>query len=127
MDAIEDELSNKIIGAAIEVHNTVGPGLLESVYEECMAFELASRDIPFERQKEIPIIYKGHKLDTVFRIDLLVGRLVIVELKSVETVLPVHKAQVLSYLKMTNLKLGLLLNFNVPRLKNGIKRLVNNL
>lgn len=124
----EDELSNLIIGAAIEVHREVGPGLLESVYEECMAFELASRGIPFERQKEIALVYKGKILPSNLRIDLFVGGMVIVELKSIDTVLPIHEAQLLTYLKMTNCKLGLILNFNVKRLKDGgINRKVNNL
>jgi GxxExxY protein len=123
----EDELSNLIIGAGIDVHKEVGPGLLESVYEECLAFELAVRKIPFERQKEIPLIYKGNNLPSNFRIDLLVGGLVIVELKSVENIIPIHEAQLLTYLKMTGCKLGLLLNFNVARLKDGIKRMVNDL
>jgi len=119
-----DELSKVIIGAAIEVHRELGPGLLESAYEECLAHELSLRRVPFERQKEIPITYKGKSLDCGFRLDLLVGGLVIVELKSVDKSLPVHDAQVITYLKLTGCKLGILLNFNVRLLKLGIKRLV---
>src|SRR5690242_5566129 len=106
---MEDELSNRIIGAAIEIHKALGPGLLESVYEECLAFELSERKIPFTRQEEIPLIYRGNLLPSNLRIDLWVGGLVIVELKSIEAVLPIHEAQVLTYLKMTDCKLGLLL------------------
>jgi len=123
----EDELSNLIIGAAIEVHREVGPGLLESVYEECMVLELGSRGIPFERQKEIPLCYKGNQIESNLRLDLLVDHLVIVELKAVEAVLPIHEAQLLTYLKMTGCKLGLILNFNVRMLKDGIHRKVNHL
>ena len=123
----EDELSNQITGAAIEVHKAMGPGLLEAVYEDCLAFELDERHIPNARQKQIPLAYKGHELGSELRIDFLVGGLVVVELKSVETILPVHEAQVITYLKLTGCKLGLLLNFNVGRLKTGIRRFVLNL
>ena len=122
MDA--DLLSNQIIGAAIEVHKQLGPGLLESTYEECLAYELTQRQIPFERQKEVPVAYKGLKLDCAYRLDLLVDSLVIVELKAVEQVLPIYEAQLLTYLELTGCRVGLLLNFNVRLLKNGIKRLV---
>lgn len=118
----EDELSNQIIGAAIEVHKQLGPGLLESAYEECMAYEFTLRHIPSERQKTLPVVYKGIKLDCGYRLDFLVGDLVIVELKSVSELNPVHEAQVITYLKLSNLKLGLLLNFNVRLMKNGIHR-----
>ena len=123
----ENVLSEKIIGIAIEVHQTLGPGLLETTYESCMAYELGRNGIKFERQKELPVFYKGVQIDAGYRLDLLVGDLVIVELKSVEKVHRIHEAQLLTYLKLTNLKLGLLLNFNVLKLKFGIKRLVNNL
>jgi GxxExxY protein len=123
----ENLLSNQIIGAAIEVHSQLGPGLLESVYEECLACELTSKGIPFERQKPVPVTYKDRQLDCGFRLDLFVGEKVIVEIKAVDMLMPVHEAQVLTYLKLTHCKLGLLLNFNVPKLKDGIKRLVLNL
>jgi GxxExxY protein len=123
----ESDLSKLIIGAAIEVHRQLGPGLLESAYEECLAYELSQRHIPFERQKPIPVLYKEVRLDCGFKLDLLVNDLVIVELKAVDKLAPIHEAQTLTYLKLTGCKLGLLLNFNVVRLRDGIKRLVLNL
>lgn len=120
-----NSISEKIIGAAIEVHKTMGAGLFESVYEECLCYEFNLRNISFEQQKVVPIIYKGKTFDHGFRADLIVEGKVIVELKSVSSVLPVHETQLLNYLKLSNLKLGLLINFNVPILKNGIKRIVN--
>lgn len=120
-----NELSNQIIGAAIAVHRELGPGLLESAYEACLCHELFARGIPFERQVPLPIVYRGHTIDCAYRLDILVGGLVIVELKSVEKLEPIHDAQLLTYLKLSNLWLGLLMNFNVEMLKNGIKRLVN--
>ena len=123
----ENELSRLIIGAAIEVHREMGPGLLESAYEGCMARELALRDIPFARQKEMPVIYKGEKIDCGFRVDLLIDNKVIVELKVVDRLAPIHDAQVLTYLKLTGCKLALLMNFNVLLMKDGIKRLAKNL
>lgn len=122
----EDPFSRLIIGAAIEVHTQLGPGLLESAYEECLSYELNAREIPFERQKPIPVNCKGVQLDCGFRVDLLVAGLIVVELKAVESLLPIHDAQVLTYLQLTGCRLGLLLNFNVPRLKQGMKRLVLN-
>ncbi len=123
----ENALSKTIIGAAIEVHKQLGPGLLESVYEECLAYELSQIQIPFERQKPIPVVYKNVRLDCGFKIDLLVDKVVLVELKAIDALAPIHDAQLLTYLKLTNCKLGLLLNFNVLRLRNGIRRLVLNL
>lgn len=123
----ENPLSKEIIGAAIEVHRQLGPGLLESAYESCLAHELTLRQIPFERQKPLPIVYKDTKLDVGYRLDLLVDDLVIVELKAIDKLLPIHEAQIITYLKLTNRKLGLLLNFNVRMMKNGIKRVVLNL
>ena len=120
----QDELSKTIIGCAIEVHRLMGPGLLESVYEECLAYELVQAKISLERQKPIPLIYKGVALGSDLKIDLLVSGLVVVELKSVDMLLPIHDAQVLTYLRLTGCKLGLLFNFNVPMLKKGIRRLV---
>jgi len=111
-----------VIGVAIEVHKTLGPGLLESIYEECLCIELGQRDMTFERQKEIDIDYKGISLASKYRLDLVVCKMVLVELKSVDELAPIHDAQILSYLKLTGLKVGLLINFNVPILKKGIKR-----
>ena len=123
----EDELSYEIIGAAIEVHRHLGPGLLESAYEECLCHELHSRNIVFYRQVPLPVQYKGKQLDCGYRLDVVVERTVILELKAVEKTLPIHDAQLLTYLKLSNLKLGLLINFNTTTLKQGIKRIVNNL
>lgn len=120
----EDALSHEIIGAAIEVHRHLGPGLLEKAYEQCLARELSERRIPFEIQKPMPVEYKGVKLDCGFRLDMLVGGLVVVEVKAVEQLAPVHSAQVMTYLKMAGCKLGILLNFNEWRLADGIKRIV---
>lgn len=123
----ENELSRLIIGAAIEVHKQLGPGLLESVYEEAMACEYSLRTISFERQKPIEVRYKGTLLGCGFKMDFLVGGLVVVELKAVERIAPIHEAQVLNYLKLTGFKLGMLLNFNVTKMTDGIQRIVNNL
>ena len=123
----ENPLSNKIIGAAIEVHKQLGPGLLESAYEECLAHEFELSQIPFERQEPLPVIYKGVNLDCGYRLDFLVDNSVVIELKAVERLLPIHEAQVITYLKLANCKLGLLLNFNVTLMKRGIKRIALNL
>ncbi|RMG56598.1 MAG: GxxExxY protein [Acidobacteria bacterium] len=123
----EDRLSHRIIGAAIEVHRHLGPGLLESAYEAALAREFEVRGIPFERQVPLPLVYKGTKLDCGYRLDFLVDRLVIVELKSVDELAPIHEAQALTYLRLLERKLCLLINFNVPVLKQGIKRIVLNL
>ena len=122
-----NQLSSSIIGAAIEVHTNLGPGLLESAYETCLCHELELRKIKFKRQESLPIIYKGKKLDCGYRLDIVIENKIIVELKSVEKIEPIHKAQLLSYLKLSGQKLGLLFNFNVPVMKDGIVRLVNNL
>ena len=119
-----NEITRAVIGAAIEVHRTLGPGLLESVYEECLCHELSLRKIPFERQKELPLRYKGFTLAGGFRLDVLAADQVVVEVKTVESLLPIHQAQMLTYMKMGGWKVGLLINFNVPILKKGIKRLV---
>ena len=111
-----------IIGAAIAVHRELGAGLLELVYEECMAYELTQRGMQFERQKPIPVIYRGIPFECGFRVDFLVANQVVVELKAVERVLPVHMAQTLTYLKLTGCKLGLILNFNVEQMVKGVKR-----
>ena len=118
-----NSLTDAIIGAAITVHRELGPGLLESVYEKCLALELTKSGLQTTSQKEIPLTYKGLALESGFRADLIVENKVLVELKSVDQFLPVHTAQVLTYLKLSNLRTGLLINFNVPLLKNGIKRL----
>ncbi len=120
-----NQITEKIIGCAIEVHRALGPGLLESAYEECLCFELSHCGLKFERQVALPVVYKGVKLDCGYRIDIVVENLVIVEIKAIANILPVHEAQVLSYLKLDNKPLGLLLNFHVSVLKNGIKRIRN--
>jgi GxxExxY protein len=120
-----NELSHLVIGAAIEVHRCLGPGLLESAYQTCLCRELAVRGIAFEKQVPVPISYKGVEIDAAYRIDILVEGLVVVELKAVESIEPIHEAQLMTYLRLTDRWLGLLLNFNVVVLKNGIKRLVN--
>ena len=119
-----DNLSNKIIGCAIEVHKALGPGLLESAYEECLAYELMQNGLKIERQKAVPVIFKEVKLDCGYRIDILVEDKIILELKSVDALATIHEAQILTYLKFAEKKIGLLINFNVTRLKNGIKRFV---
>ena len=121
-----DAISRGIIGAAIDVHRELGPGLLESAYEHCLAYELVERGHTVEKQKIVPIRYKATEVDAGFRIDLLVDRKVIVELKAVDSLAPIHKAQLMTYLKLTGLKVGLLMNFNVNILKHGLQRVVNN-
>ncbi len=118
-----EDLTSRIIASAIEVHKYLGPGLLESTYEECLCHELKLNGLGCERQKTLPLQYKGLQLDNCFRIDILVENLVVVEVKSVEKVLPVHEAQLLTYLRLSEVKLGLLINFNSALLKDGIKRL----
>jgi GxxExxY protein len=120
-----DKWSHQVIGAAMEVHRHLGPGLLESAYEECLCHELNALGVPFERQKELPVSYKGISLDCGYRMDIVVDRTLLLELKSVETLLPIHEAQLLTYLRLSGLQIGLLVNFNVPLLKNGIKRMVD--
>lgn len=119
-----DELSNKVIGCAIEVHRELGPGLLESTYEQCLAYELNRAAIPFKTQQQLPVAYKEIDLDCGYRIDLLVDDRLIVELKSLEQLLKIHEAQILTYMKLLNVKVGLLINFNVEILKKGIRRFV---
>lgn len=121
---IDEALTEQVIGAAMEVHRQLGPGLMESVYQACLAHELYLRNIKSEREKPLPIVYKGAHLDCGYRLDFLVEEKVIVELKAVEQLLPIHEAQLLTYLKITGCKVGLLINFNVPLLKHGIKRRV---
>ena len=119
-----DELSNRVIGCAIEVHRNLGPGLLESTYEQCFAHELRVEGMPFKLQHPLPVEYKGLKLDCGYRVDLLIDNSLIVELKSVDSVLPIHQAQLLTYMKLSSIKIGLLMNFNVKYLKEGIIRMV---
>jgi GxxExxY protein len=121
-----NEIAEKVIGAAIEVHRHLGPGLLESAYDECLCYELSRQGVRFERQVHLPIDYKGLHLDCAYRLDLVVENVLIVELKAIEALLPIHKAQVLTYLRASQKHVGLLINFNVPMLKAGIKRVVCN-
>lgn len=120
----EKELTQQIIGAAIEVHREVGPGLLESAYQACLAHEFSLRGLPFEQEKPLAVEYKGIQLDCGYRLDFVVAEKVVVELKAVDGLRPIHEAQLLTYLKLTGCRVGLLINFNVPILKNGIKRIV---
>jgi GxxExxY protein len=120
-----NSITETIIGAAIQVHKALGPGLLESAYEACLAFELEKRHLQVERQKPLPLVYEQVKLECGYRIDLLVEGSVVVEIKSVEALAPIHEAQIITYLKLTGCKLGLLINFNVPAVKDGIHRFIN--
>ena len=119
-----DDLSNKVLGCAIEVHRELGPGLLESTYEQCLAYELNRAQIPFRLQVELPVQYKQTKLDCGYRMDLLVDDRLIVELKSIDQLLKIHEAQILTYMKLAKVNVGLLINFNVEMLKKGVKRFV---
>jgi GxxExxY protein len=119
-----DPLTDKVIGIAIGIHRHLGPGLLESAYEECMCHDLQETGIPFERQLSLPVVYKGIRLACGFRIDLLIDRRLVVEIKAVEALQRVHEAQILTYLKLTGCKTGLLVNFNVAVLKDGIRRMM---
>lgn len=124
---IENEISQIIIGCAIKVHTALGPGLLESAYEECLYYELVKEGLKVEKQKALPLIYEEIRLEVGYRLDLIVEDKVIIEIKACEALNDIHLAQVLTYLKLSNVKLGLLINFNVTRVKDGIKRVVNNL
>jgi GxxExxY protein len=124
---VVNELTEKIIGASIEVHKVLGPGLLESAYEECLAHELSSANVLFQRQVPLPVTYKSLQLDCGYRLDFLVENTVVLELKTVEGFQPIHEAQLLTYLKLGGWPIGLLINFNVPVLKNDIKQMVNGL
>ncbi len=119
-----NSLSEKIIGCCIEVHKTLGPGLLESAYEECLSYELKKSGLGIERQKAVPVVYKEIKLECGYRIDILVENCIVIELKTVDGFNPVHEAQILTYLKFSEKKLGLLVNFNVLRLKDGLRRYI---
>lgn len=119
-----NDVTRVIVGAAIDVHRALGPGLLETAYEECLCHELELRRIPFERQRALPVSYKGVRLECGYRLDLVVADLVVVELKAVDVLLPVHEAQLITYLRLGGWKVGLLINFNVPVLRQGIRRRV---
>ena len=118
-----DPLTERIIGLAIEIHRQLGPGLLESAYEECLCYEFSHSGLAFKRQINVPVVYKSVRLDYAYRLDLVVENQVIVEVKSVERLMPIHEAQLITYLRLTRLRVGLLLNFNTPVLKDGIRRL----
>jgi GxxExxY protein len=120
-----DELTDQVIGACIEVHRALGPGLLESAYEECLCHELSLRRLAFERQVPLPVTYKAVRLDCGYRLDIVVERQLVLELKTVEALLPIHQAQLLTYLKLSGITYGLLVNFHVALLKDGLKRIVN--
>ena len=122
-----NQLSSKTIGAAIEVHKALGPGLLESAYEKCLCHELKLRGLSFENQKPLPLFFKGKEINCGYRLDIVVDNAIILELKSCEKIEPIHKAQLLTYLKISGLPLGLVLNFKVPVMRDGIVRIVNNL
>ena len=119
-----NEVTDGIIGASIEVHRALGPGLLESAYEECLCYELEVRGIPIQRQVPLPVVYKGIQLDCGYRMDVVIDDLVVLELKAVDRLLPIHEAQLLTYLRLRRCPVGLLINFNVPVLKDGIRRKV---
>ena len=119
-----NDLTRLVIGGAIEVHKQLGPGLLESAYEECLSYELLKSGFSIERQRPVPVVYKEVKLDCGYRIDILVNKTVILELKSVDALAPIHEAQILTYMKFAKKRIGLLINFNVTVLKNGLKRYV---
>ncbi len=123
-----NKITKTIIGVAVNIHRALGPGLLESAYEACMVYDLAHAGLKVEQQKPLPVVYRGVKLECGYRLDLIIKNEVIVEIKSIEKLLPIHKAQLLSYLnlKLSGCKVGLLINFNVQVLKNGIQRIVNN-
>ena len=123
----ENQIGKQIIDSALSVHRALGPGLLEGAYETCLAYELSERGLFVETQKALPLTYKGLVMERGYRLDMLVNELVVVELKSVETITDVHRAQVLSYLKLGPYRLGVLINFNTSRIKNGIQRFVNGL
>ena len=127
MEKFDDinNITGEVIGAAIEVHRALGPGLLENVYEQCLCRELILRNLPIENQKALAVNYKGVELDCGYRLDIVVPHKLIIELKACDSLLPIHEAQLLTYLKLSGIQLGLLINFNVPLLKDGIKRIAN--
>ncbi len=119
-----DTLSNKVIGCAIEVHKELGPGLLENVYRECLAYELGNEGMPYVMEAPLPVLYKGATINFEYKIDFIIEEILILEIKSVERIIPVHHAQILTYMKLSKINTGLLINFNVPLLKDGLKRFV---
>ena len=119
-----DELSNKVIGCALKVHKTLGPGLLESAYEQCLCYELARAEIQFEKQKELPVKYQSVNIDCGYRIDILVQGVLVLELKSVDSLQRIHEAQLITYMKLSGVSTGLLINFNTVLLRDGIRRMV---
>lgn len=121
----ENEIAKEVFGCALKVHKNLGPGLLESAYEECLFYEIQKRNLKCEKQKPMPLIYEGVQMDIGYRIDLMVENKFVIELKSVEVLSDVHLAQILTYLKLSNCKLGFLINFNTTLLKNGVKRVIN--
>jgi GxxExxY protein len=123
----ENELATIIVNSCFKIHNTLGPGLLESVYEQILAYELSKKNLSIEKQRGLPVIYEGVRMDFGFRTDIIVNHKVIIEIKSIEVIAPVHYKQLLTYLRLTNMRLGLLINFNENLIKDGIKRVVNNL
>lgn len=123
----ENDIAKEILNCAIKVHKATGPGLLESAYQECLFFELVKAGLIVEKQKPLPLIYENIKLEIGYRVDLMVNNKVVIEIKAVETILPVHKAQLITYLKLSGCKLGILINFHEALLKDGFKRIVNNL
>jgi GxxExxY protein len=122
--ALVDEIARVVVDAGLKIHKALGPGLLEAAYEQCLAHELRIRGVPFERQVALPLVYEGMKLDNGYRLDLVVAKSLVVEIKAVDALTRVHEAQLLTYLKLSGLPLGLLMNFNVERFKNGVKRFV---
>jgi len=120
-----EELARQTVNAALAVHRALGPGLLESAYEECLALELVECGLPVERQRSIPLVYRGRTIDAAYRLDLIVGRRLLIEVKAVETLLAVHRVQVVTYLRLLHQPLGLLINFNVPLMRDGIHRVLN--
>jgi GxxExxY protein len=126
MNVPENKITHEIMDCFLKVHKAMGPGLLESIYEECLCYELQKRNMSFSRQISLPILYDGISLKNSLRLDLVVENKVVLELKSIEKILPIHEAQILSYLKLSKLPIGFLVNFNVPLIKNGVKRFVNN-
>ena len=123
----ENQIAAAVVDAAFKIHTTLGPGLLESVYESTLEYELRKRGLSVRRQIGLPVYYEGLKLELGYRVDLIVGDKVIIEIKSIEALAPIHKRQLLTYLRLANMRLGLLINFNVERIKDGIKRVVNGL
>lgn len=121
----DNAITKAVIGCAIRVHQELGPGLLESAYQSCLAFELARQRIPFEQRVKLPVVYRGHAVDCGYEMDLLVADKVIIEIKAVDRIHPIHKAQLLSYLRLANRRVGLLINFHVERLYEGVTRLIN--